>query len=316
MTIFDPSIYIPGGTFMAAPASWDLSSARAAVLGLPFDCGTHAVRIGARLGPAAIREQSALVRRFEPPFNDYDPLERLGLVDCGNVKVTPGVIGESYATIEEAVWRIVGNGVIPVTMGGDGAVTLPQLRVVHRKYPDLVVLHIDAHTDTYPGSEGERGQYNTGTTFYRAAEEGLVDTANSFHIGARGTTYLQGAFQHTRAPGYQLIDGAELNRRGIDDVVSEVRERLAGRPVYLCFDMDFFDPSCAPGVCTPTWGGASAREGLALLQAIAGLNFVTFDINTVSPPHDVGGMTAFLAATVMLECLFLVCRALGLTPRS
>jgi len=312
MSIFDPSIYVPGGTLMGAPASWDLASARAAVLGLPFDCGTHAIRIGARLGPSAIREQSALVRRFEPPFADFDPLERLGLVDCGNAKVTPAVIGESYAVIEEAVWRIVGNGVIPITMGGDGAVTLPQLRAVHRKHPDLVVLHIDAHTDTYPGSEGERGQYNTGTTFYRAAEEGLVDTANSFHIGARGTTYLQGAFQHTRSRGYRLIDGAELNRRDIEEVVREVHERLAGRPVYLCFDMDFFDPSCAPGVCTPTWGGASAREGLALLQGIAGLNFVAFDINTVSPPHDVGGMTAFLAATCMHQFLVLACRSLGL----
>ena len=87
-----------------------------------------------------------------------------------------------------------------------------------------------------------------------------------------------------------------------------VRHRLAGRPVYLCFDMDFFDPSCAPGVCAPTWGGASSREGLQLLQGLAGLDFVAFDVNTVSPPHDVGGMTAFLAATVMLECLYLACR--------
>jgi agmatinase len=77
--------------------------------------------------------------------------------------------------------------------------------------------------------------------------------------------------------------------------------------VYLCFDMDFFDPSCAPGVCTPTWGGASAREGLDFLHALAGIDFVAFDVNTVSPPHDVGGMTAFLAGTVMLECLTLAC---------
>jgi agmatinase len=312
MTVFDPSVFVPTGAFMGAPVSWDLASARAAMLGIPFDCGTHAVRIGARLGPTAIREASSLVRRFEPPFNDYDPLERLDLVDCGNVKVTPGVIGESYAAIEEAVWRIVSNNVIPITMGGDGAVTLPQLRAVHRKYPDLVVLHIDAHTDTYPGGEGERGKYNTGTTFYRAAEEGLVDTANSFHIGARGTTYLQGAFQHTRSRGYRLIEGVELNRRGMDDVVREVHERLAGRPVYLCFDMDFFDPSCAPGVCTPTWGGATAGQGLALLQALSGLRFVSFDINTVSPPHDVAGMTAFLAGTCMHQFMVLACRSLGL----
>jgi agmatinase len=302
-------------TFMGAPYSLDLSRAKAAILGVPFDCGTHPVRIGSRLGPAAIREQSALVRPYEPPLHDFSPLEKLGLVDCGNAKVIPSAIAESYAAIEKAVSYIVSAGVVPVTMGGDGAVTLPQLRALHRRYPDLVVLHIDAHTDTYPGEGGERDRYNTATTFTRAAEEGLVDPRNSFHIGARGSTYRSGVFEHTRDHGYELIPGADLTRRGIDDVLREVHDRLAGRPVYLCFDMDVFDPSCAPGVCTPAWGGLSAREGLALIQGLGGLKFVAFDINTVSPPHDVGGMTAFLAATCMHQFLVLACKSLGLTNR-
>jgi agmatinase len=312
LNVSDPSIYAPVPTYMGVPLSHDLSNARAAVLGIPFDCGTHPVRIGSRLGPSAIREQSALVRAYEPPFNDFNPLQKLGLVDCGNARVVPSAIGESYAVIEEAVWRIASHGVIPVTMGGDGAVTLPQLRALHRKYPDLVVLHIDAHTDTYPGEGGERERYNTATTFTRAAEEGLVDTGRSFHIGARGPVYVPNVFEHTRETGYRLIPGADLVRRGLDDVLKEVHAQLAGRPVYLCFDMDFFDPSCAPGVCTPAWGGASAREGLALLQGLAGLRFVAFDINTVSPPHDVGGMTAFLAATCVHQFLILACKSLGL----
>lgn len=119
---------------------------------------------------------------------------------------------------------------------------------------------------------------------------------------------MPGVFEHTRRQGYELIPGDELFRRGIPDTLAYLRQRLSGRPVYLCFDMDFFDPSCAPGVCTPAWGGATAREGLELIQGLTGLDFVAFDVNTVSPPHDVGGMTAFLAATVMLECLYLACR--------
>src|SRR5258707_10052913 len=87
MTVFDPSVYVPTGTFMAAPSSWDLSLARAAVLGIPFDCGTHAVRIGARLGPTAIREQSSLVRRDYSPPNDYEPLQRFGGFVCLHVQV-------------------------------------------------------------------------------------------------------------------------------------------------------------------------------------------------------------------------------------
>ncbi len=298
-------------TFMGVPASRDLSGSRAAVLGIPFDCGTHPARLGARLGPAAIREQSALVRPYRPEAGDFNPLERLGVVDCGDVRVMPSVIEESFPQIERAVGAIAAAGALPVTMGGDGTVTLPQLRALAKRHPDLSVLHIDAHTDAYP-VEGPL-PINPATTFTWAVKEGLIDPANSIHLGPRGTVFTGGVFAFTQSLGYELISGDELGRRGYQELLAHLHERLAGRPVYLCFDMDFFDPSCAPGVFTPTWGGASAREGLALLAGLSGLNFVAFDINTVSPPHDLGGMTAFLAATVMLEFLYLACAATGLT---
>lgn len=307
-SIFDPQVYAPAATFMGAPSGYDLGRAKAAILGVPFDCGIHPVRVGSRLGPAAIREQSALVRPYQPPLWNFNPLERLGVVDAGNVNLVPSRIEHSYARIEEAVWRIVDKGAVPITMGGDGAVTLPQLRALHRKYPDLVVLHFDAHTDTYPGSGADK--YNTATTFTRAAEEGVVDTHNSMHIGARGTVSVPDVFQHTRDHGYELIDGLEMMERGFKDVLAHIHARMAGRPVYLCFDMDFFDPSVAPGVCTPTWGGITAREGFQLIRGLSGLNIVAFDLNTVSPPHDVGGMTAFLAGTVMVEFMGLIAQGL------
>ncbi|MEM7171865.1 MAG: arginase family protein [Pseudomonadota bacterium] len=296
---------------MGIPFSSDFSRSKAVVMGIPYDSGTHPTRIGARYGPNAIREQSGLVRPYQPPRWDFNPLTRLNVVDCGNVDVVPSIIDLSYERIENALSMVAGAGAMPVTMGGDGAVTLPQLRALHRIYPDLVALHIDAHTDTYPGDGNAlHDRYNTATTFTRAAEEKVVDAENSIHLGPRGTVARSGVFEHTRDCGYQLIDGDALYGRGIDHVLAQVHEQLAGRPVYLCFDMDFFDPSCAPGVCTPTWGGATAREGLALLQGLSGLNFVAFDINTVSPPHDIGGMTAFLAGSVMIQCLALACHGL------
>jgi arginase family enzyme len=76
-------------------------------------------------------------------------------------------------------------------------------------------------------------------------------------------------------------------------------------PIYLCWDMDVFDPSVSPGVVTPSWGGITVREGLAILRGMRGLEFVAFDINTVSPPHDHAGITGSLAAQVAMECLFL-----------
>lgn len=297
--------YTPPASFMRAPFARDASNSKAAVLGIPFDCGMHPVRIGARLGPAAIREQSVLVRAYEPPDQDFDPISRLGLVDLGDVDLVPGSVVESHRAIEEAVWQIARSGSIPITLGGDGAVTLPQLRALHRCHPDLVVLHIDAHTDTFPGEGSERERYNTATTFTRAAEEGLVETAASFHIGARGPTYLPAAYSHAERLGYRVYPDHLCRSRGMDRVIREVVQVLADRPVYLCFDMDYFDPSCAPGVCTPTWGGATAYEGLSLLRALKGLRFVAFDVNTVSPPHDAAGMTAFLAAACVREFLFL-----------
>ena len=300
------------GSFMGTPFATSAAGSLLAILGIPFDCGTHQTRIGSRLGPAAIREQSALLRRFRPEQEGFDPVATLNVVDCGDVDVMSSQVDQAYPRIEAAIDAIASAGAIPLSFGGDGAVTLPQLRALHRHHPDLVVLHIDAHTDAYPIAGPL--PFNTATTFTHAAQEGLIDVAHSIHLGARGTTYVGGVFSHTRALGYQVWPYQTAMDRPLMEILGDLHRVLTGRPVYLCWDMDFFDPSCAPGVCTPAWGGASAREGLALLRGLAGLSFVGFDINTVSPPHDVGGMTALLAATVALECMFLACEGLALAP--
>ena len=280
-------------TWLGAPSALPSADCRAAVLGIPFDCGTHPHRIGARLGPAAIREQSTNLRRYDPRTN-VDVVERLKLVDCGDVEVEPGAIDRSFASIEAAVDAVVAKGVITVTMGGDGAVTLPQVRAVARHAPELCTVHIDAHTDAYP-IDG----YNTATSFRHTAEEGLIDPARSFHIGVRGPTLVPGVYEFCRKLGYNLITMQEVGELGFERVAERVIDAIGHRPVYLCFDMDFFDPSAAPGVCTPTWGGCAAHEGLGFLEMLNPLDTRVLDVNTVSPPHDMSGMTAFLAATVM-----------------
>jgi agmatinase len=109
---------------------------------------------------------------------------------------------------------------------------------------------------------------------------------------------VPGVFEYARKLGYRLVTMAALRERGYKSVVAEVLKTVGGRPVYLCFDMDFFDPATAPGVCTPTWGGATSDEGLSLLEMLEGLDVRVFDVNTVSPAHDSAGATAFLAGTV------------------
>lgn len=293
------------GTFLGAPFRASAAGAHAAILGIPFDCGRHPTRIGSRLGPAAIRAQSPLVLE-QLADASIDPAATLGLVDCGDARVTPGAIEPSFAAIEAAVRDILEAGTVPVTMGGDGAVTLPQLRAVHRKVPKLALLHFDAHTDAYLGEGADR--YNNATTFTRAAEEGLLDLGHSIHLGTRGPIDVAPIVGIARGLGYEVIEMAEVRRRGIAEILAHLRRRLAGRPVYLCFDMDVFDPSVAPGVCTPTWGGFTAAEGFEMLRGLAELDLVAVDVNTVSPPHDPAGMTAFLAGQVMAETLALLAR--------
>src|SRR3954452_5442484 len=128
----------------------------------------------------------------------------------------------------------------------------------------------------------------------------------------RGSTYAQGVLQQTRGLGYRVLSLDDLMRRGFGQTIAEFADQAAGRPVYLCFDMDVFDPSVAPGVASPSWGGLTAREGIALIRTMTDLNIVALDFNTVSPPHDVQQLAAHLCAQMIHEGLVLLCRQLHL----
>jgi guanidinobutyrase len=291
------SAFAPPPTFMGVPYRTEPGDARAVILGLPFDCGAHPLRIGSRQGPASIRKQSLLIRPIDA-HTSQNPLDLLKVVDLGDARVTPGSIEPSYRAIEAALDLALTNGAVPITMGGDGAISLPEMRALHRRYPKLVVVHLDAHTDAYPING-----YNTATAFSRAFDEGLVDTRCSFHIGARSSLTVPGVYEYGRQLGYRIVTTDELLGRGIATVFRELCDLIEDRPVYLCFDMDVFDPSVAPGVCTPAWGGLSTREGLAALRGCAPLQIVGMNVNTISPPHDPADMSAFLAAHVMFEVI-------------
>jgi agmatinase len=299
-------------TFMGLPAGLPQPGCRAAILGVPFDCGTHPFRVGARQGPLEVRRQSRLIRRYHPSLADVDVLSLLGVVDAGDVALVPGRIDDAFIKIEAAAARIVETGAVPVGIGGDGSVSLPLMRAAARRHKGLVALHIDSHTDAYPYTPDDR--YNAATQFTNAAQEGLVDASSSWHIGVRGFTYCSGVLEHTRALGFRVITIEDLMRRGFAQTVAEFSDTVAGRPVYLCWDMDVFDPSVAPGVCTPAWGGLSAREGIELLRSLSGLNIVAMDFNTVSPPQDVCGMAAQLCSHMIMEALVLLAANLGLLP--
>lgn len=292
------------------PSGLPASGCRAAILGVPFDCGTHPFHIGARQGPTEVRRQSRLIRRYHPTLADIDILSLMGVVDCGDVVLTPGRMADALQRIEAAAGVILDSGAVPVGIGGDGSVSLPLMRAAARRYPGLVALHVDSHTDAYPYTPDDR--YNAATQFTNAAQEGLIDATSTWHVGIRGFTSCSGVLPHAQGLGFRIVTAEDLIRRGFAQAMAEFRDTAAERPVYLCWDMDVFDPSVAPGVCTPTWGGLSAREGIELMRTLTGLHIVAADFNTVSPPHDVQGMTASLCAHMMMEAMVLLARQFGL----
>ena len=288
-------------TFMGLPSSTDTTNATAVILGCPFDCGTHPFRVGSRQGPQAIRDQSGLIRPFQSELADENILEELHVIDAGDVNVVSSRMDKSFATIEKAAHQLSVTGAIPIGFGGDGSVSLPLIRAASRIHNGLAVLHFDSHTDAYEVDPVHK--YDAATQFSHVALEQRISVSSSYHIGLRGSTSCRGVYQHGKNLGYNLITMNDFLDRGHDNIMSELHTKLKGRPIYLSWDMDVFDPSCAPGVCTPEWGGFSAREGINIIRDLTGLNIVGADINTVSPPHDLNGMTAFLAASVTYEIL-------------
>jgi agmatinase len=292
----------PSGTLFGLPHGGLDSGADVVVLGLPYDMGRHTSRVGARNGPAHVREHSLLVAE-QARHAAVAPLEELRAVDAGDLDLTPGDIEDAHARIEAGAGAILAAGSIPLTLGGDGAVTLPALRATAAAHPGLVVLHVDAHTDAYDGFTPL--PYNNANPFAHAATEGLVDAHASFQVGIRSTDD-----PHDRAAelGYALISADEIAERGARAVAGQLHDALRGRPLYVCWDLDSFDPSVAPGVVTPAWGGLTVREGLTLARALTGLEIVALDVNALSPPHDIGGQTGALAAHVCVELLLAIAR--------
>jgi guanidinopropionase len=167
------------------------------------------------------------------------------------------------------------------------------------------MIHFDAHSDTNDRYFGDN-PYTHGTPFRRAVEEGLIEPKRIVQIGIRGSIYDPSDYDFARANGIRIIFIEEFARRGAEDVMTEAREIVGSKPIYLSFDIDVIDPSMAPGTGTPEIGGITTREAQAMLRALRGLDIAGADVVEVSPPFDFGGMTALAGATVMFELLCVI----------
>jgi len=289
-------------TFARLPYVRTLDDVDVAVIGVPFDTGVT-YRVGGRFGPNAVRAASVLLRPYNPNL-DVKPFEILSCVDYGDVAIVPGYTERSYTAIEQAVTPVVEAGVIPLLIGGDHACTLPHLRATRSRGP-VAVIDFDSHTDAWDSYFGEK--YNHGTWMRRAIEEGLVDVDHSIEVGLRGSLYEAEDWTGLRSElGLDYLTTEDVFALGAEAVAARIRARVGDRPAFISFDIDVIDPAHAPGTGTPEAGGPSAREMLAILRALRGIDFVGFDVVEVIPAYDPAGQTATVAANLAYEMLSLV----------
>jgi guanidinopropionase len=295
-------------TFMRLPAVSSANGLDIALLGIPWDGGTTN-RAGARHGPREVRNQSSLMRRVHH-VSGTEPFALANVADVADVSVNPIDLLDGLKRIEQGIDAVVASGAIPLSVGGDHLTTLPVLRAVARQ-GKVGMIHFDAHSDTNDTYFGGN-PYTHGTPFRRAIEEGLLDPKRVVQIGIRGSIYDPGEHQWAKEQGVRIIYMEEFVERGIKAVMDEAQEIVGTHPTYVTFDIDSIDPSMAPGTGTPELGGFSTREAQHMVRRLEGLNIVGADVVEVSPPFDVGGMTALAGATIMFELLCVIAKQVSL----
>jgi agmatinase len=278
-------------SFLRRRYSKQLEGVDVAVIGVPFDLATTN-RPGTRLGPRAIRAASASLAWCPPYAWNFDPLERLNVVDWGDVYFDSGRPQDAPEAITAAFADILAQGVVPLTLGGDHFVSFPVLRALHAVHGPMALVHFDAHSDTWRDADG---RIDHGTMFFHAARLGYVEPGRSIQLGMRT--------QNPETHGFRVVDAGELHARGIEATIAAVRERVGDSKCYITFDVDFLDPAFAPGTGTPVVGGFSTHQALQLIRGLAGLDIVGMDVVEVSPPYDHAEITALAGASVAQELL-------------
>jgi len=269
------------------------SDAQWVITGVPFDMATSG-RAGSRHGPAAIRQVSANLawegKRWPWQFDLNDQLK---VVDCGDLVFAFGDAQDMSDKLQAHIEKLLASGKRCLTFGGDHFVTLPLLRAHAKHFGPMALVHFDAHTDTY--SNGS--QFDHGTMFYHAPNEGLIDATHSIQIGIRT--------EYDKHNGFTVLDAAYVNDAPLEDIIAQIKSTVGELPVYLTFDIDCLDPAFAPGTGTPVVGGLTSDCALKLLRALQPLNIVGMDIVEVAPAYDHSQITALAAATIALDMLYI-----------
>lgn len=271
-------------TFLACDA--DFTDANIVLFGAPFD-GTTSFRPGTRFGPCAIRSDSFGIETYSP-YQDRDLCD-YSICDIGDLDLPFGNTQRVLSAIEETTTEILDAKKIPVMLGGEHLITLASVSAVLKQYPDLHIIHLDAHTDLREDYLGEPLSHST--VMRRIWEQ--VGDGRIYQFGIRSGEKYEFEF----AKSHTVLQ--KFNLDGFETVVHQ----LKGKPVYLSLDLDILDPSIFPGTGTPEAGGVSFSELLAAILQLPNLHVVGCDINELSPVYDQSGVSTAVACKLVREIL-------------
>ena len=306
------SLYPKHDTFLECDKS--LTDARIILFGAPFD-STTSYRPGARFGSSAIRRESYGIESYSP-YQDKDLIDCL-VLDCGDLELAIGDTEKVLAQIETYTDEILLEEKIPFLLGGEHLVTLGAFRAVHRKYPDVAIIHLDAHgdlRDDYLGvklshacvirrcwevmyDKVKRGEGTNGKVMLEEVVRGGDVSGNDHRIFQFG---IRSGAREEFVWGKSHVSTRLYNLDGLAELV----DWLQGKPVYLTVDLDILDPSVFLGTGTPEPEGISfeeLRKGITLIcQKLA---VVGCDVNELCPPYDPSGISTTVACKVVREML-------------
>ncbi|QBK25211.1 agmatinase [Ureibacillus thermophilus] len=277
-----------GNVFIKSHPNYEES--KAVLYGMPMDW-TVSFRPGSRFGPARIREVSVGLEEYSP-YLDRE-LDDVKFFDAGDIPLPFGNAQKSLEEIEKYVRKVLADGKIPVGMGGEHLVTWGVVRAIYEKYPDVAVLHFDAHTDLRTDYEGE--PLSHATPIRKIAE--MIGPSNVYSFGIRSG--LKEEFEWAKENGMFIAKFEVL------EPLKEVLPTLKGRNVYITTDIDVLDPAFAPGTGTVDCGGITSKELLAAIHEIARseVNVVGFDLVEVAPVYDHSEMTVNTASKLLREMI-------------
>lgn len=271
-------------TYFGLP--FDFAEAKMVVFGAPFD-GTTSFRPGTRFAGATMRNESYGLENYSP-YQNRD-LGDCPFFDAGELDLPFGNVEKVLALIEEQTAAILGADKLPLMVGGEHLVTLGAVRAVRKAYPNLAIVHFDAHADL---RDEYLDEHLSHASVLRRCHD-LVGDGKIHQFGIRSGDRSE----------FEWAENHVAMHRFSFDGLSETLAALGDTPVYFTLDLDVLDPSVFPGTGTPEAGGVSFMELLTAVLAVCQKNIVGCDINELSPHYDQSGASTAVALKILREML-------------